>query len=260
MAEATRPMQVVVRALDVLGALSAAGTSRSLQELHEQLDIPVGSMHRLLATLEQSGYVSRSPVNRRYFLGRSARALGQQARANGARLVRPPAPLEVAARESGETVFLSELIGDVPVCVALVEARHPLRLFVRIGQEMPLHAASSARSILAFQEDEVARALLANAPLTEYTSGTPRTTEGVLEHLSVVRAQGYDVCDNELDRNVWAVSAPVRSIDGSVGASVTLAAAGARMRDPLDRTRATATVLRAARALSEELGYVADED
>ncbi|MDI5940240.1 helix-turn-helix domain-containing protein, partial [Micromonospora sp. DH15] len=62
-------MQPVVRALQVLQALSGRPDGMTLQELHLALDIPLGSMHRILAVLREQRFVSRSPIDLRYFLG-----------------------------------------------------------------------------------------------------------------------------------------------------------------------------------------------
>ncbi|OZM79464.1 IclR family transcriptional regulator [Pseudonocardia sp. MH-G8] len=250
-----KPVEVVVRAVEVLNAVASTRGGRTLQELHDELDIPLGSLHRILATLSQSDYLRRSPVTKRYFVGRAARALGGGTGPASARLVQPPPALVEAAAETGETAFLTELVGDVPVCVSIVEAEHPLRLFVRIGQEMPLHAAASSRAILAHLDEAAARTLLAgSAPLTEYTAGTPSEIEEVIAVLREVRALGYAVCDNELDPNAWAVSAPIRDGEDRVSSSVTITAPGPRAADPDARARATRAVLRAADALSAELG------
>ncbi|MBT2395724.1 IclR family transcriptional regulator [Streptomyces sp. ISL-100] len=248
-------MQVVVRALQVLRALAPKTRGATLQELHDELGIPTGSLHRLLVTLSREEFVTRSEVNRRYFLGPIARQLAEQNQHQSALLVTPHRAVVAAAETSGETVFLTELIGGRAVCLALSEGCHPLRLFVRIGQEMPLHAAASGRALLAYRPETEIRALLGQRELVAFTEETPVTVDDVLVHLSVVRARGYDVCDDELDRGVWAVSAPIFTSTGAVVASVTLAAACSRMRDPVDRAAAVHTVLTAARDLSAELGH-----
>lgn len=251
-----QPMQVVVRALSVLTALRATHSGKSLQQLHEELDIPIGSLHRMLATLTQTGFVTRSIANGRYFLGREARALSSAPVSPSAQLIVPPKPLQEASEDSGETVFLTELIGDNPICVAISESPlHNLRLFVHVGQEMPLHAAAASRSILAYQAESYVRTLLSGADLTAFTAGTPRTIGQVLHLLEKIRARGWDECDNELDDGVWAVAAPVFAADGRVYASVTMAAAAGRMDDLAIREQARTTVMRAARALSLELGW-----
>ncbi|WLQ38198.1 IclR family transcriptional regulator [Streptomyces castrisilvae] len=241
----------------ILRVIAAHLRGMSLQQLHEELGIPIGSLHRVMAALVAERYVTRSPSNRRYFIGPAFSELSTMAVTSQGTAVSPPRPMEEVAKESGETVFLTELTGSRLLCVALVEGIHPLRLFVRVGQDMPPHAAASARSILAYQTPETVAMVLREQELTAYTTDTPHTAGHVTAHLVQVRMQGFDVCENELDDDVWAVSAPVFGSTGQTTSSITLAAAGQRMRDPLARTRATESVLRAARALSMEHGYVA---
>ncbi|MGP4017741.1 IclR family transcriptional regulator [Saccharopolyspora sp. 5N708] len=252
---AAKPIEVVVRAVDVLNTVGAARSGLTLQELHDELDIPLGSLHRILGTLSQADYLRRSPISKRYFVGRAARTLSGGTGSHSARLIKPPAALIDAANETGETVFLTEFIGDVPVCVSIVEAEHALRLFVRIGQEMPLHAAASSRAILAYFDEDVVRTLLEESePLTEFTTGTPHSVADVMQVLKEVREHGYATCDNELDPDAWAVSAPIRDGDDRVLSSVTITAPGSRVADPKVRERVTNAVLHAAEALSAELG------
>lgn len=120
---------------------------------------------------------------------------------------------------------------------------------------MPLHAAASARVLLAWRDPEETRRTLGNRPLVGYTEDTPTTVEEVFRHLQVVRARGFDVCDSELDENVWAVSAPVRSSTEDVVASVTLAAPTQRMATEVARTSAIRVVSSAAVAMSADLGW-----
>lgn len=248
-------MQVVVRALAVLRTLASTATGMSLGQLAERLEVPQGSMHRLLAVLQSEGFITRSPSNRRYFLGPAARQLAEENGHQHAALVTPHPALVQAADRSGETVFLTELVGDRAVCVSLVESNHPLRMFVRIGQDMPLHAAASARTLLADRDPDEVRHLLESRPFTVFTDETCTDIGAMQEHLTVVRARGYDVCDDELDRGVWAVSAPVRASTGRVAASVTLAAPAYRVAQQGRRDQALSTVREAAQAMSEDLGW-----
>ncbi|MGH3098810.1 MAG: IclR family transcriptional regulator [Streptosporangiales bacterium] len=253
-------MQPVVRALAVLKTLAPSATGKTMAELSECLDVPQGSMHRVLAVLEREQFITRSPTNRRYFLGPAARQLAEvNAQQNGL-LLSPHPALRAAAEECDETVFLTELVGDRAICVSLVESTHPLRMFVRIGQDMPLHAAASARTLLAHMDESAARRLLESRPLTHYTDSTPATVEEVLEHLVVVRARGYDVCDDELDHGVWAVSTPVRASTGRVVASVSMAVPSHRVEDIAERERLRGVVLRAAARLAGDLGWAGDDD
>lgn len=251
----TQPMNVVVRALDVLSCLAEERSGMTLQQLHEVLDIPLGSLHRLLGTLEQSRFVSRSQRTKRYTLGPAARRLGStDAEQTG--IIPTPAPITRAARQSTESVFITRILDDRVICTSLVESIHHLRLFVRPGQEMPLHAAASARIILAHREPSFVERLLTNAPRDAYTGMTIREVNRIINHLAEARRQGFDVCDSELDPDVWAIAAPIYEEDGRVESGVTLAAAARRMESPTRRADVTLMVLQAARALSLAQGYV----
>lgn len=253
-------MQIVVRTLRVLRALADNPQGLTLQELSDELDIPVGSLHRLLAVLSEEEYVGRATSNRRYFLGPAVRELGASVRGAGSILSTPHPALTAAAQESGETVFITELIGERAICVALVEGRRPLRLFVTVGQEMPLHAAASARTVIAELGDEELRKVLSARELTAFTAETPTSIREVMAHLAMVRERGYDICADELDYNVWAVSAPIRRAGGEVFASVTLAAPTDRYRDDGARRTALALVTDAAAHIARDLGHTPEAD
>ena len=76
-----------------------------------------------------------------------------------------------------------------------------------------------------------------------------------MAHLAKVREDGFDVCDSELDDNVWAVSAPVFDALGSVEYGVTVAAASARMPKGKSRNEAIDLIVKTAAELSAGLGY-----
>lgn len=249
-------MQVVVRALRVVQLLAGSSRGLTLSEISQHLELPVATTHRIAAVLERERFITRSVSNRRYFLGPAARELTSSDLLRESPLVFAHQAVANASKKTGETVFLSEFAGDKVVCLALSESTYPLRLFVRVGQTMPLHAAASARALLAWQPPARIRRLLEGTPLTTFTDETLSTVNEVLAHLAVVRERGYDMCESELDDNVWAVSAPVRSSTDEVVASITLASPAQRIARSSERSAAIAIILDAAREMSADLGWV----
>jgi DNA-binding IclR family transcriptional regulator len=248
-------MQPVARALSILRLLSTAQRGLTLADIAARLGLPGATAHRLVAVLQSEQFVTRSATNRRYFLGPGARELYQVEQPRESPLVTPHAAIGRAREATGETVFLSEIVGDRVVCLALVESHHPLRLFVRIGQEMPLHAAASARVLLAYRSAAEVRRMLNATSFTQFTADTPRNADDVLTRLLTIRERGWDVCESELDDNVWAVSAPVRCSTDAVTASVTMAAPAQRMNTSDKRARAREAVLAAAAEMAADLGW-----
>lgn len=250
-------MEVVVRSLSVLRLLARSPQGLTLAEVAARLELPMATAHRIVKVLSREEFVSRSPTNRRYFLGPAAQEFGHAAAPRQSMLVTPHEAIGAAARATGETTFLSEMSGSKVVCLALVESEHPLRLFVRVGQTMPLHAAASARVLLAWREDDDVRRLLAEHAFSAFTSDTPTDAVAVLDRLRQIREHGYDVCESELDEDVWAVSAPVRASTGVVVASVTIAAPRQRVATKRDRASLIGHALEAAARMSADLGWAA---
>ncbi len=245
-------MQLVVRTLDVLRHLAHHPEGKTLVDIAGAIEAPLPTLHRLMAVLVDEEFATKSPQTKRYSLGSAAVSLNR-----GMRRVEEVARAHMAqlSASTQETVFLTELVGHRTVCTALVDGSHPLRLSVRVGQQLPVHAAASARAILAFMPDHVVDDVLASHELTRFTKDTPHTLPAVNRHLKKVAARGFDVCDQELDLGVVAISAPVRSHAGDVTASLTLACPKDRV-DAMTRSRWILQVLHAATAVSTEMGYV----
>lgn len=240
-----------MRAMSVLSYLGEHRDGLTLRALSDDLHIPVATAHRMLAALEEQEFVLRDPQTRRYTVGAAALGLAKAARLPAE--VVPPFGRRLATI-TGETVFMTQLVGARVVCVWLDEGKRPFRLLVRVGQEMPAHAAASARCLLAFQPRELVDGILAGQELVRYQERTSTTVAAVRSRMSQIRDRGYDVSWGELDAKVAAASAPVRSAAGDVVAALTIAAMHERVDQPM-LLRRVRLVCEASAAVSEALGY-----
>ena len=248
----------MVRALAVVRLLAQSPSGLSQAQVAERLELPVPTAYRLLSVLEREGFATRSQTNKKYFLGPVASEIAQQRGSHNALNTNIHHLLQEASRELSETVFLAERSGNHIICTALAESDHPLRLFVRQGQIMPAHAAASARVVLAGCDPAVVDTIIAASDWKHYTSGTITTPGALYQKLDEIRERGYDVCESELDHNVWAVSAPVKSSLGDTVASVTMAAPVQRFQEPQQQQKAIMVITETARLLSQEIGGTTD--
>lgn len=245
-------MQPVVRSLDILRTLAEHGGGLTLQELADVMALPVSTTHRLTNVLKSQGYVTRTLRGNRFLLGSAVRKLVASTSSEYLRTVADPIMTKLN-RETGETVFMAELIGQDITCVAFRPAIRPLKFFVELGRLMPLHAASSARSILAFLDAAEREQLLKGHDYTQWTERTLPDHASLLTHLESVREQGYDVCDDELEADVWAVAAPLRDINDRVRASLVLVTPLPAVKNPQNRQELQRALIASANEISEEL-------
>lgn len=202
------PPGSLTRYAAVLEALAAAPEGSSLTAVARVTALPKGSVHRILGALAGVGFVAGRDQAKTYVLGpRLLRLLHLGAApATVAPLVRPV--LEDLVARFGETAFLAKLVGEDVRSVALAVPEEEGQSYVQPGRVMPVHAAASAKAIVAYQPEDMIERVLAR-PLPRYTAKTSTDPAKVREELGRVRAQGYATCADELDPGVLSHACPL---------------------------------------------------
>jgi DNA-binding IclR family transcriptional regulator len=158
--------------------------------------LPRGTTHRLIASLEGHGFLSRYP-GFGYRLGPRLLRLAHEAmRELPLRDVAHPS-LERLARVTGESAQLYVRSGDERVCIDAVESRSELRTIVPVGASLPLHAGSAAKVFLAFAPDPGRHVRKAADPVR------------FGRDVELVRTRGWASSNDERQQGVGSVSAPI---------------------------------------------------
>lgn len=193
----------------VLETLAASPEGMTLTELIAATGLPRGTLHRLIGSLREVGYIAPRDGRKVYGLGpRLLRLLHLGAPPASVPALAQPMLQELAAC-FGETAYVAKLTGTAVTSAAMVLPDTGGQTFVQPGRVMPVHASSSAKAIFAFQPDAVLDKVLA-APRTRYTAGTVTDEAAVRADLARVRRQGYAISINELDPGVASYACPVR--------------------------------------------------
>jgi DNA-binding IclR family transcriptional regulator len=253
-AEPGRPsLQVLERAFAVLEAFTEFHPEWATSDLARYLDLPIPTVHRLLAALTRLGYVAKDPQTRRFRLGGAATQLGARARAVSDLGAIARLPLRHLSKIAGETAVLTVLSHERnrSVCLERVETSQPLRLSVQPGRELPLHAGASQKALLAFLPDREIDRLLGR-PLDRLCTATITEPDRLRRDLELIRGRGWASSHEETSIGVWGIAVPVISEDDVVCA-VGIAGPTSRLSDEALR-RDVPTVHRAALAMARSLG------
>lgn len=235
---ATASPSVARRVTEVLDAFAETGDDLGVTEIARRLRCSKSIVHRILATLVDTGYVATDPTTHRYRLGTKALRLARAGSADDELRRRALPHLQVVRERTGESATLSVLRGQVRVYAEQLESRHAVRQTVEVGSEAPLHLGASGKAILAFLEGS--------------RPGVPRSS-ALEADLERIRRRGYAVTRGERIPGASSVAAPVFDRDGVVGS---ISAAGVLARsDVRTVARYGAVVAAEARALSRELGW-----
>ncbi|MGE4428280.1 MAG: IclR family transcriptional regulator, partial [Solirubrobacteraceae bacterium] len=116
-----------------------------------------------------------------------------------------------------------------------------------VGRVTPAYCTSAGRALLLDHEPDAIRQLLADTPLIGLGPTTATTVDQVIERIAEAREIGAVVVDEEFERGLLAVAAPVRDWHGRIIAAVNLSGLSFRFAERLDEA------LDAVRASAEEL-------
>ncbi|WP_077034271.1 IclR family transcriptional regulator [Pelomonas sp. KK5] len=239
-----------LRLIELLELLAAQQRPLSLAELLAIGPWPKPTLHRMLQQLETGGLLQREPDGRRYALGSRTVRLAESALAASAQQGVRHAVLRQLVADIGESCNLTALSGAEVIYLDRVEAAFPLRMELRAGTRVPLHASASGKLFLAFMSARQRKPLLEQLTLTRHTATTLATRAALDTELERVRREGHAVDAEEFVDGLVCVAVPVR--DGAtqtVRCAVALQAPAARM--PLAQALTLVPRLREAAAALE---------
>ena len=251
---ATGEMQSLSRAVAILDCFTIENPQLGVREIARQIDMSVSTAGRMLASLSTLGFLSQDASSRLYRMGPKVMAYNMvyTATLDIRGSARPM--LEELYGLTNETVSLYILAGDVRVCADCIESSERLRVVVRIGEHMPLHAGSSGKALLAFMPPEDVERVLSR-PLEKMTSATVTSREDILKELKDIRAQGFATSHGERFEDVIGAAAPVFDNTGKVVAAINVAGPGMRFTDQ-SVADLQPQLVRLANQVSRMLGYV----
>jgi IclR family acetate operon transcriptional repressor len=210
-------VQSVDRVFGLLEHLADGGGSLSLSELATRSHLPMPTIHRLIRSLVNQGYV-RQETSKRYALGPRLIRLGESA----SRMLGSWAmPYLVELVDTyGETTNMAMLEGDACVYVAQVPSPRAMRMFTEVGRFVMPHCTGVGKAILSTLPDPDVRALLGRTGMPPRTEHTITSPDAMVTALGTVRKQGYAVDDGEQELGVRCVAVPIRGLPFRAALSV----------------------------------------
>jgi IclR family acetate operon transcriptional repressor len=247
----TRPpqgAQAALRAVRLLKLFTNERPEMTLAEISRASGLNKTTTHRLLRALQSEALIDRNPASSAYSLGAGLMALGVQALASSdlRRRVRPV--LRTLARETGETATLEVPFEDSMLILDEVAGNHVLGSAGNIGTRWPIHATSTGKAWLAFDESGMERLEEQLKPLTASTLTDPAA---LLPQLAEIRRRGYAVTVDEVEEGFTAVATIIRGVLGDVQGALSIGGPTQRLT-AVRRAELGTTLCRAARRLSPE--------
>lgn len=211
-------VEALARGLDVLTCFDARRRTMTLTEVAAAAELARPTARRLLLTLAELGYVSADGTA--YALTPKVLALGMAYTSSLGLwdIARPH--LAGLVERTHESSSMAQLDGSDIVYVARVSVPKIIALRVEIGTKFPALRTSQGKVLLAALAPEELIATLAQPSRANLGTVAHRPPSDPGAELSVVRARGWALADEELARGVRSVAVPVRDGAGVVRAAM----------------------------------------
>jgi IclR family acetate operon transcriptional repressor len=200
-------VQSLDRAFAILEAMADAGGVIGLSQLATDSGLPLATIHRLVRTLVDLGYVRQEP-SRQYSLGPRLMRLADGSTKRLGTLAQPA--MQAVVSQLGESVNLAVLDGEEIVYVAQVQpSQNFMRMFTEVGRRAKPHATAVGKAMLAERPEQEVLDLLARTGMPRWTDHTITDPREFLADLERVRSRGYALDDGEQELGVRCVAVVV---------------------------------------------------
>ncbi|MBW2207217.1 MAG: IclR family transcriptional regulator [Deltaproteobacteria bacterium] len=249
-----RPFASLEKAIEILSLFDSEHQGLSAREISRMLSIPLSTTYKYLDLFLRKGFLSKDARTRELSLGLGIFKMGNLA-AERISIVDIALPyMHSLSVKSGETVTLTVLHGMEGLCVETVESPRIVRLTIRKGSTLPLHAGASQKVLLAYQDESFIDAMIEEKGLAKLNENTITDAAQLKNELELIRKQGFTQSVSEVDAGAGSIGAPVFDHSGGVTAGLTLVGPANRILGE-NRESLMDMVTDSARSISMELGY-----
>jgi IclR family pca regulon transcriptional regulator len=215
------------KGLDVLTCFDRTHPKLNVSEVARLTGTSPASARRSLLTLHQLGYVA--------YDGKLFWLLPKVLLVANAYLASRPTPnlvqpmLDALADRTRESASVAKLLDEHALIIARSTARRSLTVALRIGSRLPAYCSATGRVLLAGLPAREAAQRVRAMTLLPLTPRTVTTTAEVMAHVEFCRAEGFAVCDGELELEVRSMAVPLINRAGATIAALSIAVRAERM-------------------------------
>lgn len=197
----------LTRSFDLLELLLASDVGLTSGDLVRATGLPRTTVHELLNTMLERGYVARHDISGLYVLGPMLFRLGL--RVEGRFELKEVAQryCQLVSDRCDETVSFAVLHADEVVYLARAETQHAVRLTARVGGSLPANCTAPGKALLAYHQRELDE--MTRRPMRASTARSITDPAALNREVERIRDAGFSLDEGEAHDNVIAVAAPV---------------------------------------------------
>lgn len=253
--ESKNHVKSLEKCFNILDLLSSAHSPLTLKDITQKSLYKKTTCFRLLRTMIGLGLVEQSPGAKTYRFGTRLASLGLSALKDMSLRKNALPIMEKLRDETGETVNLSILSGTEILFVERLMSDYLVNVNVNIGDRLPVYCASMGKVILAFASENQVDEILSRMKFDSKTDRTIISAISLKKKLKEIRNTGFAINDEELEKGLRAVAAPIFNYKGEAFAAINIAWTTTRKPGREFFSEFAPKIVAAAEKISASMGY-----
>ncbi len=245
----------ILKAFAIIETLNEAGPL-SISELSQALQMDKGTVHRLINTVRQAGYVIQNPETKKYANSIKLFEIGQKVvtRTGLYDLARPH--IEALAQATGESINLGIVKDNEIIYIDKKEGMSTIKVGIKIGTSIPMYCTGMGKAVLAFMRPSIRDEIISRIQYVRYSVNTPMDQKKVEQELEDSRQKGYSMDNEEYVNDLISFGAPIFGYKGEPVAAISISFPKSRFTEEYAR-EFPEMVKKAAADISRQMGYIA---
>ena len=248
------PIHTLIKAANILDYFIKENRSVTLTELTEALNMYPSAVHRILNTLIYLKYIEKIPNIGKYQLGLKSLELGM-AKLYQLDVVKEAEPLitELSIKYN-ENVYLGTLLEDMVFYQAKKEALNTVKVDTHLGTRTYFNCTALGKVLVAFLPKDKREKIYQNIGFRKFTENTITNKSMFEKELINIRKKGFAIDNEEHERDIQCIAAPIRDYSGKVIAAMSISGPSYRFRVE-QQPQLISDVIKYGYEISKRLGY-----
>ena len=248
------PIKVILTTSNILDYFIKKGSTVTITELSEKLNIYPSTVHRILDTLSYLNYIDKCPDSDHYQLGIKSLELGM-AKLSQINLVKETMPfLAEISMKYHENVYLGILFENTIFYLAKKEYPRKIQLMTHLGDRASFNCTALGKILIAFLPKDERKKIYLNVGFHKCTENSIVNEKKYEEEINKVKIQGFAMDNEEYEKDVTCIAAPVKNHYGQVVAAISISGPSYRF-DAKKIEQIKFEIVNYAQKISVNLGY-----
>jgi len=204
------PIKVLINTFNILNYFIKKDKPVALTELSEKLNIYPSAVHRILDTLRYLNYVDQLSGSEKYQLGLKSLELGM-AKLSQTDLIKEVMPfLNEISRKYNENVYFGVFFENMVLYLAKKEAPRKIQVVTHLGARTYFNCTALGKVLIASIPKDEREKIYKNIGFPRFTRNSITNKKQFEEEIKKVKEQGFAIDNEESEKDVQCIAAPIR--------------------------------------------------